>query len=123
MDAWTTDELDTIGAAEELTLASARRDGTLRNPVTMWVVRVGGDLYVRSVNGRDASWFRGALSRHEARIHAAGVEKDVSLVETDSANGEVDDAYHAKYDRNYPSIVPSIVAPTPRAATLKLVPR
>jgi hypothetical protein len=123
MAAWTTDELDTIGAAEELTLASARRDGTLRNPVTMWVVRVGGDLYVRSVNGRDASWFRAALSRHEARIRAGWVETDVLLVETDAANGEIDAAYHAKYDRRYPSIVPSIVAPEPRAATLKLVPR
>ena len=123
MTAWTTDELGRIGDAEELTLASARRDGTLRNPVTMWVVRDGDDLYVRSVNGRDSSWFRGALSRHEARIRAGGVEKDVSLVETDAANGEVDAAYHAKYDRRYPSIVPSIVAPKPRAATLKLVPR
>jgi hypothetical protein len=123
MAAWTTDELDTIGDAEELTLASARRDGTLREPVTMWVVRDGDDLYVRSVNGRGAAWFRGALTRHEARIRGGGVEKDVSLVETDAANGEVDAGYHAKYDRSYPSIVPSIVAPEPRAATLKLVPR
>ena len=88
----------------------------------MWVIRSGDDLYVRSVNGRDSSWFRGALSRHEARIRVGGVEKDVSLVETEAAN-EVDDAYHAKYDRRYPSIVPRIVAPEPRAATLKLVPR
>jgi hypothetical protein len=123
MAAWTTNELDRIGDAEELTLASARRDGTLRKPVTMWVVRAGDDLYVRSVNGRGSSWYRGALSRHQARIHAGGVEKDVSLVETDSANGEVDAAYHRKYDRSYPSIVPSIVAPKPSAATLKLVPR
>ena len=31
MTAWTNDELDRIGDAEELTLASARRDRTLRN--------------------------------------------------------------------------------------------
>ena len=55
MAPWTNDELDEIGKAEELTLASARRDGTLRSPVTMWVVRAGDDLYVRSVNGRDSS--------------------------------------------------------------------
>ena len=52
MTAWTSDELDKIGTAEELHLASVRRDGTLRKPVTMWVVRHGDDLYVRSVNGR-----------------------------------------------------------------------
>jgi hypothetical protein len=46
MAAWATDELDRIGNAEELILASTRRDGTLRRPVTMWVVRDGDDLYV-----------------------------------------------------------------------------
>ncbi len=77
---WTSDELDAIGAAEELNLASVRRDGTSRQPVTMWVVREGDDVYVRSVNGPGSSWFRGAQSRHEAQIRAGGVEKDVELV-------------------------------------------
>ena len=121
--AWTNEELATIGDTEELTLASARRDGTLRDPVTMWVVRDGEDLYVRSVNGRGSSWFRGAQTRHEARIRAGAVEKDVSLVETGAAGESIDSAYRAKYGRRYPSIVPSIVAPEARAATLKLAPR
>jgi hypothetical protein len=123
MTAWTNDELDAIGTAEELELASVRDDGRQRNPVTMWVVRSGDDLYVRSVNGRGSSWFRGAQARHQARIKAGGVEKDVDLVETDDANDVVDAAYREKYTRRYPSIVPSIVAPTARAATLKLSPR
>ena len=59
MSTWTSDELDKIGAAEELQIASLRHDGTLRNLVTIWVVRLGDDLYVRSVNGRTAAWFRG----------------------------------------------------------------
>ena len=123
MAAWTSDELDTIGAAEELNLGSVRRDGTLRNPVTMWVVRHGDDPYVRSVNGRGSSWFRGAQARHEAHINAGGVAKDVALVEIQDVNDELDDAYRAKYGRRYPNIVPAIVAPEARAATLKLVPR
>jgi hypothetical protein len=89
----------------------------------MWVVRHGDDAFVRSVNGRGSSWFRSAQTRHEARIRAGGVEKDVDLVETDVANDEVDDAYRAKYGGRYASIVPSIVTPDARAATLKLVPR
>jgi len=100
-----------------------RGDGTLRRPVTMWVVRVGDDVYVRSVNGRDSSWFRGALTRHQARISAGGVDKDVELVETDGDPEAIDAAYAAKYGHRYPTIVPSIVAPQPRAATLQLVPR
>jgi hypothetical protein len=123
MSDWTSDELERIGAAEELQLAAVRSDGTLRAPVIMWVVRHKDDLYVRSVNGRGSSWFRGARDRHEAHVRAGGIEKDVDLVETDSAGDEIDTAYRAKYGRRYAGIVPSIVSPEARAATLELVPR
>jgi hypothetical protein len=123
MSEWTDNELSRIGAAEELEIASRRRDGTLRDPVTIWVVRDGDNLYVRSVNGRTSSWFRGAQASHEAHIEAGGVEKDVLLVETDDMNDKLDGAYRAKYRRYAESIVGSIVSPNARAATLKLVPR
>ncbi len=123
MSSWTSDELDRIAAAEELEIESMRRDGTLRKPVTIWVVRNGDDLYVRSVNGRTSSWFRGAQVRHEGRVEAGGIEKDVLLVETDDVNDEVDAAYRAKYHRYAEGIVSTVVSPQARAATLKLVPR
>jgi hypothetical protein len=125
MTAWTSDELNKIGTAEELEIASLRRDGTLRNPVTIWVVRVGDDLYVRSVNGRTAAWFRGTQVRHEGHIQAGGVEKDVTFVEEDdpSINDQIDDAYRTKYRRYAASIISSIISPEARSATLKLVPR
>ena len=76
-------------------------DGTLRKPVIIWVVRLGDDLYVRSVNGRTSGWFRGVQTRHEGRIRAGGVEKDVTFVEeTDpEINDQIDAAYAAKYRR------------------------
>ena len=120
---WTSDELNAIGTGEELTLASVRRDGTLRRPVTMWVVRDGDDVYVRSVNGRGSTWFRGAQTRHQAHIRAEGVEKTVEVVETDERADAVDAAYREKYGRRYPTIVPSIVTPEARAAALRLAPR
>ena len=122
MSTWTPDELDKIGNAEELQLASVRRDGTLRQPVTMWVVRHGDDLYVRSVNGRTSSWFRGAQLRHQAHIRAGGIDKDVHLVETDDLNDEIDAAYRTKYHRYADNIVSSIINAKAGAATLKLVP-
>ena len=119
---WTSSELEKIDAAQELTLASVRADGTFRRPVTMWVVRNDEDVYVRSVNGRGAAWFRGAQTRHRAHIRAAGVEKDVGLLETDEAAERIDAAYHDKYGGRYSTIVPTIVAPQAREATLKVVP-
>jgi hypothetical protein len=123
MGTWTSDELERIGGAEELEIASVRRDRTLRKPVTIWVVRHGDDLYVRSVYGRGSSWFRGVQVRHEGHIQAGGVHKDVLLDETDDMNDEIDAAYRAKYHRYAESIVGTIVSPEARAATLKLVPR
>ena len=123
MSTWTSDELDRIGAAEELAIASVRRDSTLRKPVTIWVVRHGDELYVRSVYGRGSSWFRGVQLRHEGHVRAGGVDKDVLLVETDDMNEEIDAAYRAKYHRYAERIVGTIVSSEARAATLKLVPR
>jgi hypothetical protein len=124
MIAWTSDELRKIGVAEELQIAFVRRDGRLRKPVTIWVVRHGDDLYVRSVNGRTGAWFRGTQVRHEGRIWAGGIEKDVAFVGADSGiNDQIDAAYRAKYRRYAGSIISSIVSPKARSATIKLVPR
>jgi hypothetical protein len=72
MTTWRSDELTKIEGVDELELASLRRDDTLRNPVTIWVVRLGDDLFVRSVNGRTSGWFRGTQVRHEGRVRPAG---------------------------------------------------
>ena len=51
MTKWTNDHLDKIGKAEEVQIAPFRRDGPAGEPVTVWIVRHGDDLYVRSVRG------------------------------------------------------------------------
>ncbi len=125
MTAWTSDELNKIGSAEELEIASLRPDGTLRSPRTIWVVRVGDDLYVRSYRGRGGAWFRAAQERHEGHIQAGGVEKDVSFVEeTDPGiNDQIDAAYRTKYRRYDARYVDPMVTPEARATTIKVVPR
>src|SRR5260221_1406449 len=107
MTTWTNNELTKIGTAEELEIASLRSDDTLRNPVTIWVVRLGDDLYVRSVNRRTSGWFRGVQDRHEGRIQAGGVEKDVGLLEVNTdvkINDQIDAAYRNKYTSYAPII-------------------
>ena len=124
MTAWTTEELATIEAADELQIASRRRDGTLSSPRTIWVVRHGDDLYVRSVNGPTAAWYRAVRATQRGHVRAGSVEKDVAFVDVDGAvDDQIDAAYEAKYGRRYPTIVPSIVNEAARSATLRLVPR
>lgn len=124
MSQWTEDELERIGVAEELQLASVQRDGALRQPTTIWVVRVGDALYVRSYRGRDSAWYRGVQLRHEGRIEAGGVEKDVVFVEErdPAINAQVDAAYCAKY-RRYPQYVAPLLTDDARVTTLRLAPR
>ena len=83
MTTWTNDELDRIGNAEELQLASVRPDSSLRPYVTMWVVRAGDDLYVRSAYGPDNPWYRRAQASGAGQSRAGGVERDVTF--TDAA--------------------------------------
>src|SRR5258705_4321161 len=97
---WTTDELNTIGNAEEMNMAGLRTDGTPRKPTTIWVVRVGDELYARSVNGQSSNWFRGVQTRHQGYIRAGGIAKDVTFVEVDAddnLNDRIDAAYRTKY--------------------------
>jgi hypothetical protein len=123
MATWSTDELDTIGRADELQIAPRRRDGTLRRPTTIWVVRLGDDLYVRSWRGRTAAWFRAAQDRREGHIRAGGIERDVTFVDADpDLNDAIDAAYRTKYRRYADSYVPPMLSPDARATTLKLVP-
>ena len=124
MSNWTADELDRIGTTDELQIAPVRPDGSLRPYTTIWVVRVGDDLYVRSYRGRGGGWFRRALQRDEGRIRAGGVECDVSFEEPENADhAAIDQVYRSKYARYSRSYVDPMVSPDATAATLRLIRR
>jgi hypothetical protein len=99
MTAWTEEELGRIGEAQELQLASERPDGTLRPNVTMWVVRVDDQLYVRSAYGPDNPWFRRAKANGVGRIRAGGLERYVTFAEP------------------APDVTPTSTPPTTRSTT------
>ena len=96
MATWSDEELERIGRAGEWRVAGRRQDGTLRNLVIIWGVRVGDSIYVRSVNGPDAAWFRGTQVRGEGQIHVDGVSHDVTFVPDAALGDDIDDAYRRK---------------------------
>lgn len=123
MSSWTNDELAKIGAADELQIATLRQDGTLRNPVTIWVVRAGDELYIRAVGGPDGKWFRPAQERHQGHISARGVSKAVRFTEVDdSVQHDIDAVYRSKYHKYGARFVDPTLTPQAHAATLRLEP-
>lgn len=124
MNTWTTDELAKINGSDELQIEALKKDGTLRNPVTIWVVRVNSDLYIRSVKGSDGKWYQHIADMHEGRIEAGGISKDVTFMKAgDDKASEIDTAYLSKYSGYGESIVESTVTEKARAATLKITPK
>src|SRR5258708_6513909 len=99
MTGWKSDQLAKLGAAEEVQIAAIGRDGKPGKPTTIWAVRHGDDLFVRSVRGRDANWFRETQERREGRIRSGGVLQDVTFV--DAAGYDVDDESDAPSRANY----------------------
>jgi hypothetical protein len=124
MTAWSADELARINRADELQIASRRPDGSLRPFITIWVVLLGDDVYVRSAHGYSNPWFQRALASGTGRIRAGGVERDVAFeVPGTTVNADLHVAFHRKYDYYGPSIVGTVVSAEAARSTLRLVPR
>jgi hypothetical protein len=123
MTTWNPTELGAVGAAGEIEISSLREDGSLTKPVTIWAVRVGEELYVRSVRGDAGGWYRAAERRHEGRIEADATARDVAYEDAaHHLDEEIDAAYKEKY--GYPSSsVDSITTDAAKATTIRVVPR
>ncbi len=121
---WTSEELQRIGAARELQIAGRRADGTLRRWVPIWVVRTGGQVYVRTWYRRESGWFGQVLASHRARIRVPGLEADVAVEDVGESTPElragIDAAYSAKYGRH--GGTERMVTEEAAAATLRISP-
>lgn len=123
MAGWTAAELTRIANVQELSIATRRPDGSLRGAVPIWVVRVGDELFVRSYRGRSGGWFRHALEQRPVHISAGGVQREVRVEEpSDPPQGEIGQAYRAKYGSYGRSYVEAMLAPAAVAATVHLLP-
>jgi hypothetical protein len=123
---WSPQELDRIGMADELQIASKRTDGTLRRWVPIWVVRVGDQVYVRTWHRRESGWFGHVLDSCRARIRVPGLEADVTVEDTGEGTAQqradIDAAYRAKYGRYGSTSVEPMVTAAAAATSLRLSP-
>ena len=125
---WTASELTAIDATGEVGIATRRSGGTLRTARIVWIVRHEDAVYVRSVNGTTAAWYRGVQTRHEGELTAGRLQRNVAFVEAGEHAGDdsslddtLDAAYRDKYGHSS-SAVAAITADVARATTLRVDP-
>ncbi|WP_314173978.1 DUF2255 family protein [Streptomyces winkii] len=123
MNSWTSDQLSRIERTDELQIQPQRADGALRKPTTIWVIREGDEVFVRSYRGPDGRWLRTAQASHAGHISCDGVDTDVTFTEVrdPALNDRIDEAYRTKYAR-HSAYVPPMIAESARATTLKVSP-
>jgi hypothetical protein len=122
ISAWYPTTAARLTAPEDVRVATARRDGSLRRPRIIGDVAVGHRVFVRSTNGRGADWFRAAIATGRGRIEGGGAAYDVVFVDAaESDPSRVDAAYRTKHGA-YAAIVDHLIGPGPRAATLEVLP-
>ena len=57
-----------LDGAEEVEIETRAADGTVHRTI-IWVVVEGSAVYVRSVNGAAARWYREAVARPDVALH------------------------------------------------------
>jgi hypothetical protein len=118
-------ELRLLGDTEEIEIETCMGLPETAEPkrTVVWVVVVGEDVYVRSVNGEQGHWYQhlaanpvGAIYAHDSRLPI----RAVGVIDTQTQL-KVSEAYLHKY-RQYPQDAAWIITPTVLATTLRLDP-
>ena len=68
-----------LETAEEVRIETRAADGTLHRTI-IWVVVEDGRIYVRSVNGASARWYREALARPHVTLDVYGHRLSLTVV-------------------------------------------
>ena len=66
-----TDERDPLARAEEVEIETTSPTGVVHQTI-IWVVVDGEDVFLRSVNGDGARWYREAIARPDIALLAEG---------------------------------------------------
>lgn len=88
--------------AEEIRIETGRSAGSPVNTVTIWVVTIGRDVYIRSVRGLRGRWYREAVGSRRAVVHLGRRRIPVKVIRVTDPTliDRVSAAYRRKYGRN-----------------------
>lgn len=113
--------LAALAAAKEIKIETRSATGIVHRTI-IWVVEQGGEIYIRSVNGAGARWYREAIADPTVSIQVGRQRLPARvLAATDAASVEACSAgLREKYARSYSlgAMLADGVLPT----TLRVVP-
>lgn len=123
MSEWTPGELTEINAAEEVEVTPAAADGSPLQRVVMWAVSDGRGVFVRSVHGTKARWWRHVTATSRGTFTAGSVTREVAFEPVDDVDNQaVTDAYKHKYAAQPDEFREPMVSGPSLEATLRVVP-
>lgn len=116
------DGLRHLGDVQEIVIGFQRPDGSTGS-TPIWVVHVGDDVFVRSMNGPRGGWYRRLRARPDGEVRESGHLHPVRAEQVEDADtlAAVTDAYRSKYAGS-PYLQPFLGGEAV-GATLRLVPR
>jgi hypothetical protein len=114
-------DLSAIAGAEEVKIETRAADGTTHRTI-IWIVEHDGQLYIRSVNGPEARWYREATADTAIALLVGDRRYEAHVVPaTDPASIEACSAgLRAKYAGDYS--LGSMLKPETLPTTLRVVP-
>lgn len=119
----TFDESDraAIAAAQEVRIETRSPAGETHRTI-IWIVEHEGEIFIRSVNGPGARWYREALADPNIAIHVRGRRIPAKAIPaTDPASVEAcSEGLRAKYERS--RSLDSMLLPKTLPTTLRLEP-
>lgn len=116
--------LSTLETIEEIELETTTPDGGRTHRTIIWVVTVGDQVFVRSVNGSAARWYREARQTPDLILHAGDESIPVTAVLAADPGSvqRVSDAFKAKYARRSAASTASMLQPHTLETTMRLEP-
>jgi hypothetical protein len=118
------DVLVSLEQVDEVQIEPRSADGQPGQPLTIWVVVDGRDVYVRSYRGQKGRWHQALLKQPRGVLHAGQLHIPFRAVHVDDAEtiARVDEAYRRKYGRKWPTETADMLIDEVRATTLRLEP-
>lgn len=116
--------LNLLDETPEVRIETSRDENSRVHRTIVWVVVVGGEVFVRSVRGTKGRWYREISGNPSGALHAGDRRIPVRAAPaTDAPTTQaVSDAFKSKYERDWPGPTAGIVRAEVLPTTLKLSP-